>query len=302
MSTIAITGSTGLVGTYLSRYFHSHGHKVLRVVRPQTGKSLLSDTIEWDIPNGTIEAEKLEGVDVVLHLAGAGIADRRWSDSYKTAIRESRVEGTRLIAGTLSSLKQPPKLLISSSAVGYYGNHAPEVVVDESTPPAADFLAEVCIKWEEETQIAAESGIRVVNLRTGVVLDGSGGALAKMLPIFKLGAGGPIGDGRQMMSWIALAEFPGMLEHIMNHSEISGPVNATSPNAVSNAEFTKTLGRALHRPAFLPVPPPALRLLFGEMADALLINGVHVKPRVLLETGYMFRYPRLEQALEDCLR
>jgi uncharacterized protein (TIGR01777 family) len=269
-----------MIGRRLTAFFTSQGHAVAALTR-----------------NSYQDTSQLEGVDVVIHLAGANIAER-WTTAYKKEILESRVRTTRLLCETISLLNCRPKLLITASAVGYYGNHGPEEILDEGSHMGEGFLADVCQQWEAETKDVSRT-IRTVRMRLGVVLSKAGGALAKMRLPFQLGLGGRLGDGRQMMSWVALDEIPHIVEHFIK-SDLSGPVNAVSPQAVSNAEFTKVLGQVMHRPTVLPVPAFAVRWLFGEMGQNLLLEGVHVVPRRLQESGYQFRFPELKDALK-CL-
>jgi uncharacterized protein (TIGR01777 family) len=298
---IAISGSTGLIGATLVDHFLKKNDTVIELTRRASlGKSKTSVAV-WDPSNGTIEAPKMEAQEVVIHLAGANISER-WTPEYKTTIESSRVDGTRLLCQALARMQQKPKLLISASAVGFYGNHEPAQVFDESSPSGEGFLSQVCRRWEEETRYAKDAGIRVVNLRFGVVLGKSGGAMAKMLPIFNLGLGGVLGNGRQMMSWIALPEIPGIIEFLIKNNAIEGPVNAVTPQPVANKEFTKALGRAIGRPVILPVPAFGIKMLFGEMGQTLLLEGVRVAPKRLVQSGYCFRYPGLTSALDAVLK
>ncbi len=298
---IAISGSTGFIGSTLVSHFLKRYDTVIELSRRESLAKSKTSVAVWDPHRGTIEADKLEGHDVVIHLAGVNISER-WTSAYKEIIESSRVEGTRLLSQALATLKQKPKLLIAASAVGFYGNHAPEETCDESSSSGQGFLPQVCRHWEEETRFAKEAGIRVVNLRFGVVLGKNGGAMAKMLPIFNLGLGGVLGHGRQVMSWIALPEIPLVIEHIIKTSSLEGPVNAVSPQAVSNREFTKVLGRVIKRPVFLPVPAFGIQALFGEMGQTLLLEGVRVAPQRLQQSGYSFRYLDLQSALDAVLK
>lgn len=290
----AITGSTGLIGTALSRAFGAAGHVVHRVTRSQPSDP---QDIQWRPRGGTIEAEKLEGVDVVIHLAGENLFGR-WTDKKKDKIFHSRVQGTRLMAQTLAGLESPPKLFISASAVGYYGDTGGQVV-DESSPPGDTFLAEVCKAWEGACQPAIDAGVRTVNPRLGVVLSTEGGALKMMLTPFKLGLGGRIGSGQQFMSWIALDDVVGALRFIIDDTDLDGPVNVTSPNPVSNEEFTDTLGQVLHRPTIFPLPKAVVKLGGGEMGEEMLLQGQRVVPTKLKESGFEFAFPKLEAALQN---
>ncbi len=298
---IAITGSSGMIGSALISSLIKEGHSLSRVVR--TKLSLNNpEYIFWDTERQEIDLNKLEGYDAVIHLAGANIAGKRWSSIYKKILYDSRIKTTTFLCESLVRLKKIPRVLLSASAVGYYGNHAPHDVIDEHCLAGNDFLAKLCVDWEKACLPAREAGIRVVNIRFGVVLGTKGGALAKMLPIFKLGLGGPIASGQQMMSWIALEEIPAIVVHLLRHDVINGAVNIVSPNPVSNAEFTKILGKILRRPTVFPVPAWGLKILFGEMAETLLIGGAKVVPKRLLDSGYQFHYPELSSALGAALR
>lgn len=292
---VAITGSSGLIGSALVDALQARGDIPVRITRGP------GDGLQWNPEHGTIDAAGLDGMDTVVHLAGEGIADKRWTPEQKQRIRDSRVEGTTLLAATLAGLAHPPTVLVSSSAIGWYGNRGDEVLTEDSGPPSPDeFLAAVCREWEAVTAPAEAAGIRTVHLRTGIVLSRSGGALASMLTPFKLGLGGRIGTGRQYMSWIALDDEVGAILHAIDTAELRGPVNATAPNPVTNAEFTKTLGKVLHRPTFLPTPLAPLKLKFGsELVQSLLVDGQRVLPARLESSGYAFRHTTLESALRD---
>jgi len=294
---ILVSGSTGLVGSALVSFLASGGHEVVRLVRGRLKPGVVE--VPWDPQAGTIEAAKLEGLDAVVHLAGENIAGR-WTAAKKARIRSSRVEGTRLLAEALAGLKRPPKTLVCASAIGYYGDRGDEVLREDS-PSGAGFLAAVCRDWEAAAHAAAEKGIRVVQLRIGVVLSPAGGALARMLTPFKLGLGGRIGPGSQFMSWIAIDDLIGAIHHALTTEPLRGPVNAVAPRAVTNREFTKTLGRVLARPTIFPMPAFAARLAFGEMADELLLASARVEPAKLVSSGYRFRTPELEAALRHLL-
>ena len=303
---IAVTGSSGLVGTVLVAALAGRGDQVRRLVRTSASSVEPREVrdpqreIRWDPDGGQIDSAALEGVDGVVHLAGEGIADRRWNADVKHRILESRRAGTQLLCQSLARLQNKPRVLCSASAIGYYGDRG-EQTVDESSPPGTGFLAEVCQAWESSTQPARDAGIRVVNLRIGVVLSRDGGALTKMLTPFKLGAGGVVGSGHQYMSWIALDDLVGTILFALSDASLAGPVNAVSPQPVTNREFTKTLGHVLGRPTIFPMPAFAARLAFGEMADELLLGGAHVEPRALESAGYKFQYPQLELALRHLL-
>ena len=290
---ILITGSTGLVGSALVSHLAAHGHRPLHMVRrPPRG----ADEIRWDIEAGTLDPSSLEGLDAVVHLAGENIASGRWTEERKRRILQSRVLGTRLLARSLARLDTPPGVLVSVSAVGYYGDRGEEAL-DEESGPGTGFLAEVCRAWEAEAAPAAARGIRVVHPRLGMVLSARGGALDRMLPAFRAGFGGRIGSGRQYMSWIALDDLVGAILHAITCDRLEGPVNAVSPHPVTNAEFTRVLARALGRPALMALPAFAARLAFGQMADELLLASARVSARKLERSGYRFRYPRLEEIL-----
>jgi uncharacterized protein len=296
---VLISGSTGLVGSSLCIALTKAGDAITRLVR-ESPRSRQPE-IHWDPQKGTIDAAKLEGFDAVVHLAGESIAAGRWSEKQKGRILESRVRGTALLCETLAKLKNKPEVLVCASAIGIYGDRG-DVIVDESSPPGSDmFLVDVCKEWEAATEAASAAGIRVVNLRFGVVLSPKGGALAKMLLPFKLGVGGVVGDGKQYMSWIALDDAVGAIQHVIATDTVRGPVNAVSPQPVTNYEYTKTLGKVLARPTIFPVPAFAARLAFGQMADELLLASTRVKPVKLIETGYPFRYAELEGALRHVL-
>ena len=297
---VAITGSTGLVGTEVATVLSSAGHEVVRLVRraPAPGEKAV---LRWDPVKREVDAARLEDLDAVVHLAGENIASGRWNAARKAAIRDSRVNGTRLLCDALAGLARPPKTLVCASAIGIYGDRGEEPLTEES-PPGTGFLAGVCREWETASGPAARKGIRVVVLRIGVVLSPNGGALSRMLPLFRIGLGGVIGSGRQYVSWVALDDLPLIILHALQCDDLSGPVNAVAPAPVTNREFTEALGKALSRPTPLPVPAFALRLAVGrEMADALLLASARVLPRRLEETGYRFRFPELGPALRHLL-
>ncbi len=290
---VAITGATGLVGRSLEAFLTVGGHRVTRIVRrPRPGTS----DVGWDPAADRLDPADLEGVDAVVHLAGESIASLRWTAAKKRAIEESRVRGTRLLCRTLAAMERKPATLVSASAIGYYGDR-PDEEVDEKAAPGTGFLADVCRAWEAETAGLAEGPIRVVNLRIGVVLTAEGGALATQLPLFRLGLGGPVGHGRQGLSWIDLDDLVYAIHFALHRSELEGPVNATAPGAVSSREFGRTLGRVLHRPAVLPAPAFAMRLALGEMADEMLLGGVRARPAALEAAGFRFARPDLTSAL-----
>lgn len=295
---ILVSGSHGLVGKALMKSLTVDGHEVIRLVRhePIFG----APEIWWDPSQGRIDAEHLEGLEVVVHLAGESIASGRWTDQKKRTIRESRVKGTSLLSESLSRLSRPPSVFLCASAIGYYGDRGDELLTEQSAP-GNDFLAKVCIEWEGATTAAVEKGIRTVHTRFGIILDDNGGALAKMLTPFRLGIGGRVGSGKQWMSWVALDDVVSALKFLVGETSTRGPVNFVSPNPVTNAEFTKTLGRVLSRPTLFPVPEFGARLAFGEMADALLLSSQRVEPTVLKSKGFEFRWTTLEPALRSIL-
>ena len=296
---ILVTGASGLVGSALVPFLESKGHEVLRLVRSEPVHG--SAEVKWEPEKGIENTAQLEGLDAVVHLAGENISEGRWSDEKKARIRDSRVKGTRTLAEALAGLSSPPKTLITASAIGFYGSRGDEVL-NEQSASGDDFLSEVCREWELAARPAAEKGIRVVALRFGVILSTEGGALEKMLTPFKLGVGGRIGDGKQYMSWITLDDVIGVIYYALTNETLHGPVNTVAPQAVTNHEFTKTLGHVLSRPTLFPAPAFALRLAFGEMADALLLSSTRVEPRRLKEAGYVFQYPELEGALRHVLK
>ncbi|MBC6465346.1 TIGR01777 family oxidoreductase [Actinomadura alba] len=289
---IAVSGSSGPIGTALVRALREDGDEVTRLVRKEPERP---DEARWD-PSGTVDTAALEGVDAVVHLAGAGIGDRRWTESYKKKLRDSRVVGTRTLAEALAGLKRPPRVLVSGSAVGFYGDTA-GTDADESAPMGAGFLAEMVRDWEAAAAPAAKAGIRVVHPRSGVVLTREGGLLAKVLPLFRLGLGGRLGDGRQWMSWISLPDEIAALRLLIERDDLTGPVNLTAPQPATNAEFTKALGRAVRRPAVFSVPSFALRAALDGFADEGLLISQRVLPRRLTESGFSFERPDLDSAL-----
>ena len=294
---ILIGGSHGLVGTALIKSLETEGHEIFRLVRhAPTSKT----EVEWSPDRYSIALARIEGFDAVVNLAGENIAEGRWTDEKKRRIRESRVKGTKLLGDALANLEVPPKTFVCASAIGYYGDRGDELLT-ETSAPGNNFLAKVCAEWEEATALATEKGIRVVNARFGVILDTNGGALKKMLPPFRMGVGGKIGNGKQWMSWIALDDVIGAIQFALANDSIKGPINFVAPSPVTNAEFTKTLGKVLSRPTILPIPTFAIKLLFGEMGEALLLGGQRVAPKRLIAGGYVFSHPQLEQALVHIL-
>jgi uncharacterized protein len=295
---ILVSGSSGLVGSALIPRLATGGHHVTRLVRNSV--TLGAAAIRWDPSLGHLDAALLEGFDAVIHLAGESIASGRWTQAKKTRIGDSRFGSTRLLSETIVKLKNPPKVLLCASAVGYYGDRGDEVL-DEDTAPGSGFLAGVCRAWEAAAETAATKGVRVVQHRFGVILSPKGGALKRMLTPFRLGAGGRIGHGRQFVSWISIDDVLGVLEYALTTTALRGPVNTVSPRPVTNDELTRTLGRVMHRPTIFPMPAFAARLAFGEMADALLLASQRVEPKRLLASGYRFRHADLESALRHLL-
>ena len=295
---IGITGASGLIGNALGEHLRAAGHTVVPIVRRQAGDG----EIGWDPSAGRLAPADLIALDAVVHLAGAGIGDHRWTDDYKRTVMRSRVDGTTLLADVLSELgADGPRVLLSGSAIGFYGDRGDEIV-DEHSDSGDGFLAEVCRAWESGTRAAADAGVRVAHLRTGIVLSREGGALAKMLPLFKFGVGGRFGSGDQWMSWISITDEVRAITHLLT-ADIEGPVNLTAPNPVRNREFAEVLGDVLHRPSFLPVPEFGPKLLLGaELADALLFEGQRVDSAVLgRDENFSFAHPDLATALRAVL-
>ena len=297
---ILITGASGLIGKALQRSFAERGYQMLLAGR---GTPERENQIQWSPEDGFRDDDlaRLEGLDAVVHLAGENIAGLRWTDEKKKAIRDSRVNGTRNIVDTLAGLDQKPKVFITGSALGFYGDRGDEIMT-ETSRPGNTFLSEVCKEWEMESRHAEDSGIRTVLLRTAIVLSKEGGALATMLTPFKFGVGGVVGSGKQWMSWISLDDVVGIINFALENEGLRGAVNVASPNPVTNEEFTKTLGEVLYRPTFLPLPEFAVNLVFGEMGDALLIDSTRVEPKRLLDAGYKFKFTNLKPALENAVK
>lgn len=294
---VAITGATGLLGRALRARLEMGGHTVLPISRrPVLGG------VRWDPARGQLDPQGLRSCEAVVNLAGARIAPARWTEAYKREIRDSRVRATELLSTTLARLDPPPRTFLSASATGYYGPRPWSEVLDETSSPGRGFLAALCVEWEVATAPAQAAGIRTVLLRTGPVLSPQGGFLSPLLPLFRIGLGGSIGDGWQGVSWIALEDWLRAVEFLLQTPSLDGPVNLTAANPVTFNEFARTLGRVLRRPAFLRVPAFAVRLAFGrEMAEEVLLSGQRVVPRRLLEAGFVFRYPALEDALRAAL-
>ncbi len=294
---VLITGSNGLIGSALMPFLRDGGHQFRRLLRTESHES---DTTSWNPETGTFARGAFDGIEAVVHLAGEGIASGRWTEGRKMSIRDSRVVGTRNLCEALAVLDTPPRVLVAASAIGFYGDRGDELL-DESVLPGSGFLPDVCQAWEAAVAPAHARGIRVVNLRTGIVLSSQGGALAQMLTPFKLGVGGVLGSGNQYMSWIAIDDMLGVVLHALTDTSVRGPVNTVVPRAVTNYEFTKTLGKVLHRPTVFPMPAFAVKLVFGEMGDELLLGSTRVTPTCLNETGFGFAYPDLEDALRHVL-
>ncbi len=294
MMNVLVSGSSGLIGSALVALLESEGHDVTRLVRSKSTPH--EKQVVWDPQAGSMDTDGLRGIDAVVHLAGENIAAGRWTTARKAKIHDSRVKGTRLVSESLASLGQPPTVLASASACGYYGDQG-DKILDEQSGPGSGFLADVCRLWEGATKPAAEAGIRVVHLRTGMVLSSSGGALTKMLTPFRFGMGGRLGSGRQYVSWITLDDIVGAIYHCLVNESCNGAVNLVSPNPITNRRFTEALGAVLKRPTWFAVPATVLRLALGEMADELLLASTRATPVRLLASGYRFRYPELEAAL-----
>lgn len=299
--TVAVTGAGGLIGSALRQSLVRDGHTVLRLVRrPAAGE----DEIQWDPLGGSVDSERLAGVDAVVHLAGAGVGDHRWSASYKRQIRDSRVLGTRTLARALAGLDPAPRVLVSGSAIGYYGDGGAEggraATVDESSPPGEGFLAQVVVAWEAAAAPAADAGIRVVHSRSGLVVSGRGGAWGRLWPLFRLGLGGRLGNGQQYWSFVSLADEVRALRQMIDDDTMSGAYNVTAPNPATNAEVTAEMGRLMHRPTVAHVPSFVLKTVLGEMSQEVL-GSLRVLPTRLLASGFTFEHPTLRQALEAAL-
>jgi uncharacterized protein (TIGR01777 family) len=295
---ILISGASGLVGKHLIPTLKEKNHEVYKLVRKTSENS---DEIQWDAEKGFSETEqaKLENFDAVVHLAGDNVASENWSDEKKRKIRDSRVVGTRVLVDALKKTRNPPKNFVAASAIGFYGDRQDEILTEDSKQ-GKGFLTDVCTAWEDEIK-KAEEFARVVFLRIGVVLAKDGGALEKMLTPFKFGVGGTIGSGRQWMSWIAIDDLINIIHFALENESLRGAVNTVAPNPVTNQEFTETLGKVLHRPTVLPVPEFAIKLLFGEMGETLLLQGTRVLPKKLVDNGFEFEFANLETAMKDVL-
>jgi uncharacterized protein len=296
-ATVLISGSSGLLGSALVQSLGADGYEITRLTRRNTSAAR---QIAWDFAR-PLAPESVSGFDAVIHLAGESIASR-WTDAKKKAIRDSRVLGTRHLAEALARSASPPRVLISASAIGFYGDRDDEILREDSASGRSGFLPEVCREWEAAAEPAVNAGIRTAFLRTGIVLSAKGGALKQMLPPFRMGLGGRIGSGRQWMSWIDLQDEIGAIRHILTNDSLRGPVNSVSPNPVTNAEFTKTLASVLARPAIFPMPAFAAHLVFGQMGDELLLGSQRVEPAKLTASGYVYQKPDLRLALSAILK
>ena len=295
---VLITGASGLIGTALQKRFHEKGWDILSTTR---GAPKRQNEIQWPIEDGFTDADRLEGVDAVVHLAGESVNGLRWTDEKKKAIRDSRVLGTRNLVEALGKLKSRPSVLVAASAIGYYGERGDEEVT-ESSHAGTTFLSAVCKEWEGEARRAEDAGIRTVLLRTGIVLSKDGGALGTMLLPFKLGVGGVVGSGKQWMSWISLDDHVRAIEFVIEHENIRGAVNSVSPHPATNEQFTKAMGDVLYRPTFLPLPEFVVSMALGEMGDELLLTSTKVVPKRLEDAGFEFEYPELKTALEHAVK
>ncbi|MDK1476768.1 TIGR01777 family oxidoreductase [Streptomyces sp. 549] len=293
---IVITGASGLIGSALVRSLRSDGHDVARLVRRPPAAA---DEVEWDPQAGRVDSAGLEGCDAVVHLAGAGVGDKRWTDGYKRVIRDSRVQGTATLAAALADLHTPPKVFVSGSAIGFYGDTG-DRAVDEDAPPGTGFLPEICQEWEAAAAPAADAGIRTVFPRTGLVVSREGGAWGRLFPIFKAGLGGRMGDGRQFWSFISMHDEIAALRHLIDTGSLSGPVNLTAPDPVRNREVTAAMGRVLRRPTIAAVPAPVLKVALGEFAQDVL-GSQRVVPLRLLESGFRFAFPKINESIRAAL-
>ncbi|MEQ8854237.1 TIGR01777 family oxidoreductase [Gimesia sp.] len=297
---VLISGSSGLVGSALCQRLEAEPDcEIVLLVRKQSPDTQQTSVV-WNPAEGQLEPQAFDGVDAVIHLGGVNIAGKRWSPEVKQKIFNSRFQSTSLLASQLASLEQKPSVFLCASAVGFYGDRGEERL-DESSPRGEGFLADVCHAWEQATQPAQDAGIRVVNMRFGMILDRKGGALGQMLTPFKMGVGGRLGSGKQYWSWIALPDVINALQFCLNHSELAGPVNFVAPDEVTNLEFTKTLGKVLSRPTCLPVPAWGVKTAFGEMGQELMLTSARVVPKKLTEAGFQFQYPQLEDAFRSVL-
>ena len=299
---IILAGGTGFIGKELVLSLYQKGHEIVQLTRKSPDeKSRLVTQVQWDGKTLGPWAELLDGADAVINLCGEPIAGKRWSEPQKKIIVTSRLDTTRVIIDAISKSSRKPKVLINASGAGFYGNR-PDEILTESAPPGKGFLPRTCIAWEEEAKRAESLGVRVVLLRIGMVLEKSGGALDKLIPPFHFFAGGPLGNGKQGMPWIHRADILGIIQFVLDHSEISGPVNLTAPEIITNEQFSQILGEVLHRPSWLRAPAWALKILLGKMAEELLLSGQRATPAKILGAGYQFQYPELKLALTDILK
>ena len=301
---ILVSGSTGLMGTSVIPALKAQGHTIARLLRPSSRLAPLGaagdSAVEWDPASGRFDSAAAEGADALVHLAGASIAGGRWTRSRKTILRTSRIDATRHLVAALAGLHRPPRVVVAASAIGFYGNRGEELLT-ETSKPGDDFLATLCHDWEAESARATQFGARTVMLRFGIILAKHGGALPRMALPFRFGAGGPVGSGRQWMSWLSLDDAVGVVGFALSNAALAGPVNAVSANPARNADFARAISKVLHRPAFIPAPAFALRLVLGELADGLLLSSQRVVPTSLERAGYEFRYAELGGSLAHVL-
>jgi uncharacterized protein (TIGR01777 family) len=295
---VAVTGSSGLIGSHLVASLRRNGHDVITLVRrlPRHPKE-----VQWDPGSERFDPADLEGIDAAINLAGPGIGDKRWTPSYRQAIRDARIRATDFLATTMAGLDPKPAVLLSGSAIGFYGDRG-DTPLTEADTAGSGFLADLCVAWENATRPAEEAGLRVCTLRTGIVLSRAGGALAKQLPLYRAGLGGPLGSGTQYQSWISLHDDIAAIEFLLTAADVTGPVNLTAPNPLRHRDFARALGRAVHRPALLPTPRLAVRLALGEFADEGVLAGQRVLPRVLIDAGFRFSEPDIDAGLSAALR
>lgn len=298
---ILLSGSSGMLGAAIGKALAQNGGGILRLVRRSAGNPARSlSELRWNPPARQLDAPPLEGLSAAIHLSGANVATQRWTAAYKREIEESRIGTTQLLANTLARLKNPPAVLICASAVGFYGNRGDEIL-DESSSPGHGYFPGLCVAWENAARPAQEAGIRVVHLRFGMVVGPDGGAMAKLAPMFRLGVGGRLGSGKQWMSWVSETDAVAAALFALENPAITGPINVTAPQPVTNAEFTRELGHAVHRPTIMTAPAFALRLAFGEMADEALLSSTRAVPQRLLQAGFVFAHPTIASAFAAAL-